>query len=96
MTDTTGSLINVNGLVGNNATLYNQLGAVLTSPTTSVAALLADPSCPNGGLLNTALGLGSSCLGISVLSPQGVAQVCTSNGASCCCSSSAGELGPHP
>ena len=96
ITDTTGSLINVTGLVGNDASVLNQLGTVLTSPNASVAALLADPTCPNGGVLNPALNLGSNCVGISVLSPSGVAQICSpGSGGGCCCSSSYGEQ-PQP
>jgi hypothetical protein len=72
---------------GNN-TLLSALG--LNNLTLNVSALIPSTICPDGGLLNTALGLGTNCLGITVVSPSGVAQICTAQNSNCCCSS--GEL----
>lgn len=74
-----------------NGTLLSDLG--LNNITLNVSALVPSTSCPNGGLLNTALGLGNNCLGITAISPEGVLQVCTAQNDACCCSS--GESSPN-
>jgi hypothetical protein len=68
-----------------NSTLLSTLG--LQNINLNVSALLPASSCPNGGVLNTGLGLGNNCLGITVASQNGVAQVCGLQNNTCCCSS---------
>jgi hypothetical protein len=68
---------------GNNTLLS---GSGLSNITLNVSALVPDLSCPNGGLLNVNLGLGSLCAGVVVIGDNGVLQVCVQNDASCCCS----------
>lgn len=55
----------------------------------NVTALLPSPSCPNGGLLNAALGLGDNCVGITAAGPNGLVQTCglLQGSDTCCCSS---------
>ncbi len=55
----------------------------------NVTALLPSPSCPNGGLLNVALGLGGQCVGITAAGPNGLLQTCglLPGSTTCCCSS---------
>ena len=69
-----------------NGTLLSALG--LQNIDLTVDALLPNPSCPNGGLLNTALGLGNTCTGITVANNDSLLQTCgLLQDGSCCCSS---------
>ena len=69
-----------------NSTLLSSLG--LQTINLTVDALVPNPSCPNGGLLNTALGLGNNCAGITVSNSNGALQTCALlQDNSCCCSS---------
>ena len=69
-----------------NGTLLSTLG--LQNINLTVDALLPSPACPNGGLLNTALGLGNTCTGITVANNDSLLQTCgLLQDGSCCCSS---------
>jgi hypothetical protein len=71
--------------VAGNDTLLSTLG--LQNINLNVSALLPASTCPNGGLLNAALGLGNNCLGITVAGSNGLAQICALQNNTCCCSS---------
>lgn len=85
--DSNGSLLNLNGLLGGtntNDTLLSSLG--LGQLNLNVTALLPDASCPNGGLLNAALGLGDLCVGAQVITEGNIANLCVEQDGTCCCS----------
>lgn len=50
---------------------------------------------PNGGLLNTNLGLGTLCAGVVVIGADNIAQLCVQQNGDCCCSAGL-PPSPHP
>ena len=85
LTDQSGSVLKLNLLNGtDNTTLLSTVNLGYLNLNTT--ALLPNPSCPNGGLLNPALGLGTTCVGAQVITSGNVANVCVEQNGNCCCS----------
>ena len=71
-------------LVGGNDTLLSSLD--LGAINLTAAALIPSDTCPGGGLLNSGLNLGDTCVGARVISPDGTANLCVLQNNTCCCS----------
>jgi hypothetical protein len=86
MSDNNGSVLKLASLLGgaDNSTSLSSLGLGLLN--LNVSALLQDPSCPGGGLLNPSLNLGNTCVGAQVLTSDNIANVCVQQTGGCCCS----------
>jgi hypothetical protein len=90
---TNGSLSDRNGSILTFASLLS--GANASTPLSSlglgllnlnVSALLQDPSCPGGGILNPSLNVGNICVGAQVITSDNIAKVCVQQSGGCCCS----------
>ena len=86
LSDRNGSVLNLDNLLRgtDNSTLLSSLNLGFLNLNTT--ALLPDASCPNGGLLNPALGLGTTCVGAQVITSENVANLCVQQNGNCCCS----------
>jgi hypothetical protein len=86
LSDNNGSVLKLASLLGgaDNSTSLSSLG--LGRLNLNVSALLQDPSCPGGGLLNPSLNLGNTCVGAQVLTSDNIANLCVQQAGGCCCS----------